>query len=271
MPHSLIAFLAPSRIAGYRSFLKVTTDEEIYRAYCWNYALSASVFPLMGCVEMQLRDRIHKTFSRFVTKGIYSSIDWYDHTATDHYPLTGKPLISVEEVLCDPRSGNRLVPPPNYDDVVASLTFGFWLSAIRDISNVNAPNLIPKIFPNHSVRNPKKWGDKANRSDLSDHIKIANDFRNRVAHHEPLFKFRYKGKYPKHFGEGVANLRNCIDDCMAIVGWVDQSVRDSLEKTHWYQQFCELATEHAFRSWVTFGTPVGLNQLRMRTTGFDVI
>jgi len=48
MPNQLIHFLAPARIKRYRSFLKVSAHEEIYRAYCWNYAVSASVFPLLG-------------------------------------------------------------------------------------------------------------------------------------------------------------------------------------------------------------------------------
>ncbi len=60
----LVHFLAPARIAGYRSFLKFTTNEEVRRAYAWNYAISAMVFPLLGCVEMHLRDAIHRVMSQ---------------------------------------------------------------------------------------------------------------------------------------------------------------------------------------------------------------
>ena len=49
----LVHFLAPARIAGYRSFLKLTTNEEVRRAYAWNYAISAMVFPLYTAVRIR--------------------------------------------------------------------------------------------------------------------------------------------------------------------------------------------------------------------------
>lgn len=86
----LFHFLTPARIARYRSFLKLTTNEEVRRAYAWNYAISAMVFPLLGCVEMHLRDAVHRVMSqRYAPAGAanHHGYPWYDDQQAHHYPF----------------------------------------------------------------------------------------------------------------------------------------------------------------------------------------
>jgi hypothetical protein len=135
------------------------------------------------------------------------------------------------------------------------LTFGFWTNLFRSFTPVQAPQLIPRILPNHHIVTPAQWGSKSVRAALNDHLRIANDFRNRVAHHEPLFKFRYKQKYPKSLNEGLKNLRACLEDCLTVSGWVDTTARDALKRSLWYRQFRELSTKDCFNSWVRVGLP----------------
>jgi hypothetical protein len=58
-----VHFLAPNQIARNRSFLKLTRNVEVRRAYAWTDAISATLFPLLGCVEMQ-RDAIRRLMSQ---------------------------------------------------------------------------------------------------------------------------------------------------------------------------------------------------------------
>jgi hypothetical protein len=258
MPNQLIHFLAPARISGYRSFLKLSTHDEVYRAYCWNYAVSASVFPLLGCVEMHLRDAVHREMStRHAPAGAANphSYPWYDWNQGSHYPLLNKARDDVYALLYVKKTGLLAHPAPSTDDVVASLTFGFWTNLFRSFTPVQAPQLIPRILPNHHIVTPAQWGSKSVRAALNDHLRIANDFRNRVAHHEPLFKFRYKQKYPKSLNEGLKNLRACLEDCLTVSGWVDTTARDALKRSLWYRQFRELSTKDCFNSWVRVGLP----------------
>jgi hypothetical protein len=108
MPNQLIHFLAPARISGYRSFLKLSTHDEVYRAYCWNYAVSASVFPLLGCVEMHLRDAVHREMStRHAPAGAANphSYPWYDWNQGSHYPLLNKARDDVYALLYVKKTG----------------------------------------------------------------------------------------------------------------------------------------------------------------------
>jgi hypothetical protein len=269
MPNQLIHFLAPARIASYRNFLKISSTEHVYRAYNWNYAISATVFPLLGCIEMQLRDSVHKAMSGFKAPPGHPSphsIAWYDPRAPHRYTLIGHAFNSVDKLLCD-RSGLRKIPQPNTDDVVASLTFGFWTTLIKAVTPVEAPRVIPSVFPGHHIITVNQWGVQGNRKNLNDQLKIANDFRNRIAHHEPLFKFRYNKTYPRNLTQGLKNLRECVEDCMLIAKWIDPHGETALKQSNWYRQFLSLTTLDCFHSWVQLGIPLAYNSSTFRDVG----
>lgn len=257
MSDQLIHFLAPARIARYRQYLKLSTNEEVYRAYQWNYEIAAVVFPLLGCIEMHMRDAIHremaKKYAPAATPNVHAYA-WYDWTLPQHFPLKLKARDDVEKILYNKKTGLKRNPAPTTDDVVASLTFGFWTNLIRSISPVDAPKIIPQVFPHHHVITHSHWGNVAVRESLNGHLRVANDFRNRVAHHEPLFKFRYGG-YPKNLKRGLINLQDCVDKCLTISEWVDPAARASLEASAWYLRFRELATLDSFASWTKVGPP----------------
>ena len=254
----LVHFLAPARIAGYRSFLKLTSNEEVRRAYAWNYAISAMVFPLLGCIEMHLRDAIHHVMSqRYSPPGAagHHGHPWYDDAQAQHYPFIGDAKKSIDGILHDKKTKARRNPQPTTDDVVVALTFGFWTNFFRTLSPVDAPPVISQIFPNHPIVNPKQWGNSQNRHQLGQDLQIANFFRNRVAHHEPLFKFRYQGAYPKRLAQGLTNLRGYMDLCLVISGWIDGPSEQALGQPDWFQHFQVLSTEACFNDWVRNGNP----------------
>lgn len=258
----LVHFLAPARIARYRSFLKLSSNEEVYRAYAWNYAISAMVFPLLGCVEMHLRDSIHRVMSqKYVSAGFagHHGYPWYDDSLVMHYPFTGDAKGSIDAILCDKKTKLRKAPQPTTDDVIASLTFGFWTNFFRTLSPVMAPQIIPKVFPNHPILNPNQWGKKDKRHQLGLHLQVANRFRNRVAHHEPLFKFRFNGTYPKVLAQGLNNLHGCMNQSLAISGWIDASAELALRESDWFQHFQLLSSEVCFNDWIRDGRPPSYN------------
>jgi hypothetical protein len=161
----------------------------------------------------------------------------------------------VYNLLYVKKSGLRKIPQPTTDDVIASLTFGFWTNMLRTFTPVQAPHIIPAIFPSHSIVTPSQWGNKRNREALNMHLRVVNDFRNRVAHHEPLFKFRYNKAYPLNLKTGLANLRACVLDCLITSQWIDPVARSSLEQSLWFKQFQDLSNLDSFYSWVLVGIP----------------
>lgn len=271
MTSQLIHFLASPRVSSYKTFLKLHSPEEVYRAYCWNYAISAAVFPLLGSVEMHLRDSVNKAMSGWRASpgsGSTSNPTWYDPASSNHYPLTGQAATSIKGLLEHSKTRKRLNPQPPVDDVIASLTFGFWTTLIRAYTPVEAPSILPKIFPNHPIKNPKFWGSQANRTALGAKLRVANDFRNRIAHHEPLFKFRYNNKYPTKPAIGLSNLRACVAECLEISEWVDAGGVLALKTSIWHKNFESLANTDALYSWVKIGVPFDGEGIRSLDVGY---
>lgn len=251
-----IHFLAPARINRYRSFLRLTNSEEVHRAYEWNYAISAMVFPLLGCIEMHLRDAVHRVMSqRYAPTGLvgHHEYPWYDDLQPQHYPFTRDAKAAIDGILLDRKTKTRKNPQPTTDDVVAALTFGFWTNFFRTLSPVDAPQVIAQTFPNHPIHNRKQWGNPQNRHQLGLNLQIANTLRNRVAHHEPLFKFRYQGTYPKKLTIGLNNLRGCMDHCLVMSGWIDSGAEQALRQSEWFQHFLMLSTDVCFSDWIKNG------------------
>jgi hypothetical protein len=255
--HHLTHFLAPARIARYRSFLNLKTNDQVHQAYAWNYAISAMVFPLLGCVEMHLRDAIHRVMSRrYAPIGSrHVSYPWYDDHQLQHYPFSKQAKTSIDGVLMKKKTLNKKQPELTTDDVITALTFGFWTNFFRTLSPIDAPKIVSQIFPRHPIQNPKKWGSLVNRHQLGSQLQVANMFRNRVAHHEPLFKFRYRGTYPQKISDGLSNLRSCMDCCLSISDWINEPAGLVLRQSDWSNHFEVLATLGCFDQWIRSGQP----------------
>jgi hypothetical protein len=107
MPSRIIAALAPARVASYKSFLKLDTADQIHGAYCWNYELVASIFPLIGAVEALLRDSVHAAFANKMAPPGYQNpgaYPWFDPGMNPHQNLNGESLRQVQKLLFQPAS-----------------------------------------------------------------------------------------------------------------------------------------------------------------------
>jgi hypothetical protein len=274
MPSRIIAALAPARVASYKSFLKLDTADQIHGAYCWNYELVASIFPLIGAVEALLRDSVHAAFANKMAPPGYQNpgaYPWFDPGMNPHQNLNGESLRQVQKLLFTNLHSSplvRKVPQPSVDDVVAGLTFGFWATMCKSIKPSEAPQLISRIFPEHPLKNASQWGAPANRASLENHIRVVNQFRNRVAHHEPLFKARKNGAHPSNLTQGLANLRACVDHSLTLSDWLRPSVVHGLRTSHWMKVFIELATVECMQSWAYLGPSAQHRSTRRRSADF---
>lgn len=51
--------LSLPRLSSYQHFFKPESPIELYGHYCWNEAISAAFFRLIGIVEITLRNKLH--------------------------------------------------------------------------------------------------------------------------------------------------------------------------------------------------------------------
>ena len=198
---ALIVSLSPERAATYVAAAG-GDRERAMRLYTWNTALSAAFYgPLQG-LEVTLRNAMHRTLV-----AAYGP-DWYDNPACGFDAGT---LRRIEGAKDDLRRGSYPVSPPH---LVAALPFGFWVALLGRggrAGNLGAAKrnyemtlwrpCLHKAFP-HA---------KLSRVQAHTPLDYLRTFRNRIAHHEPIFT--------RHLEADYASI-------LTVAGWVCPGMRD---------------------------------------------
>lgn len=214
--------ISNSRINSYKVYFgNNLTSNEIIACYQWNETVSVTFFKVINLIEIVLRNKLHSTLSshfyniqkeqvttKFVSRGspfkyknvntlgTQNSCNWYENKQ-----LENKSLQKILDKTHHYKSGKPLRNPVFPDDVVASLTLGFWCSLIPKNSTMPWNQLLDIILPNHrltksfiatsksspsTATNP--WLKPDNIQQVSNRLELLNEFRNRIAHHEPIWK-----------------------------------------------------------------------------------
>jgi hypothetical protein len=156
-------FTAP-RLAPYLEAARRdgTHAEILYR---WNLQVSEAFYPALSCLEICVRNALHERL-----KARYRCADWWTSA-----PLDQHDAFKARQATDDLR--RRRGTEPCTDDIVAELSFGFWVSLLS--RRYDRPLWVPtlhKAFP----------GYHGTRSSLHDSLEAMRRFRNRVMHHEPV-------------------------------------------------------------------------------------
>jgi hypothetical protein len=186
-----IQALSHARLSNYRSFFGAADDVQALGLYQWNDDLSAVLFRTISLVEVVLRNKFHHAMSlRYGAVGTHASKDWYAHVALDAHSRS-----KITDITHYKRGGQMLprVPAPSPDDVVSGLTFGFWphlLDLKIDLNNqaVDWGPILVDVLPGHRQRQTTFWAKRKHRDTLFARLDLCNELRNRIAHHEPIWK-----------------------------------------------------------------------------------
>jgi hypothetical protein len=173
------------RLGSYRAYFKVSHGEAI-GLYMWNCELSVNFGVLWGFLEIALRNSTHRVLSQFTSGGASASSAWYDAM----YAKLSKSTKSKIDFEKTDKNGLPLVPPPTPDELVSRLSFGFWPNLLNGLDKSYTDITLAGIFPHHPLNaNVADWKTKANVKKALAPLFELNDFRNRLAHHESLWKF----------------------------------------------------------------------------------
>jgi len=148
--------------------------------YCWNTAVGSAFFGPIGVLEVVLRNALDRQLSRAFTA------PWYDDPAFLAIdPKIEKRVQSAKDEIAKRR---KTVTHPR---MVAELSFGYWVHLLRPGPNgAYVPTLwgpaLSRAFP---------AGTRRSRlvADLDPLLK----FRNRIAHHEPVFRSDLTEQYTR--------------------------------------------------------------------------
>lgn len=188
LPSTFEDLISKPRLRSYKSYFKTQSIDEAIGLYMWNCELSTCFSALLSFFEVALRNNIHRTMSQFRSRGTSNSYHWYDGSNGIIGSLDSSIASQIDDVRHEGYGSKRKLrnPAPTPDEIVSRVSFGFWpgvLSAVK-------PWELPNVFPFHPLNcNRSNWNDNKKRTVALAPIYEIKDFRNRVAHHEPLWKF----------------------------------------------------------------------------------
>lgn len=247
-----IQALSHARLSNYRRFFGAMDDDEALGLYQWNDDLSAVLFSTIKQLEVVLRNQFHQAMSqRYGAAGSQDSKDWYAHVA-----LNNKSKDKIKGITHRYR-GSQLVPrvpAPSPNDVVAGLTFGFWprlLDLKVDIHRqpVAWGPILVDVLPGHRQRQASYWAKLKHRDALFARLDMCNGLRNRIAHHEPIWKLgalmvescsrpgspvAIQAPAPTTPADALNRLRLLYDRVTELLGWLSPAVaaKHKVSDTH---------------------------------------
>ncbi|UWZ60180.1 hypothetical protein Daura_48565 [Dactylosporangium aurantiacum] len=137
-----------------------------WHLHAWNIRISAAFFPVLQFVEVALRNKLNRELS-----ARFGRANWWSVAPLNEH---GERLVKhALEKVSAPFSSQSA------NDVVAKLTFGFWVSLISQTYDRTlwVPAL-HRAFPHYRGR----------RDVLHAELRQVLGLRNRVMHHEPIHR-----------------------------------------------------------------------------------
>lgn len=136
--------------------------------YRYNLRLCQRFYGALNLFEVMLRNAINEHYA-----AQFSDPDWIVNQAD-----TGKLLEFNKDEIRQTEAGYRRRGIYNNDKMVASLTMGFWTKLFSKKRYKRGGKTLLQIFPN------KRKGK--NQADVYKDLTHIREFRNRIAHHEPI-------------------------------------------------------------------------------------
>lgn len=187
-PNAAELCFSSARLGSYQRFFHAKTDRETLGAHMWHQTVSASLWPLIGMVEVVFRNRAHRALSQL--HGGVPSRAWYGAGPQD---MRLKGLQSkVDDILNQTDdAGNHVVN--TIDEFIAETTFGLWVHVLQQLDANRRYRFCSIAFPNYPpVKGKTAWIAPLNTwMPLIKRMEGHRAFRNRIAHHAPLWTIPY--------------------------------------------------------------------------------
>ena len=202
----LVQQITPTRLAPYLHAASGDSSLALARYY-WNAELCRSYYPILQALEVALRNNLDRACAkRFPTLGQYEHINsWIDRKprVAVHTGAEGSIGDAKSKLIKDPTTGVWRRDYRNHNDLVAAMSFGFWIALLttayehpgikgvalwnRDTA-AEAGSFERQVFPNAKGET---------MSSIRSTFNQLRHFRNRVFHHEPVWQKRPQQASPK--------------------------------------------------------------------------
>lgn len=188
--------------------------EAAARLYTWNTAVSSAFYGPLQALEIAVRNSMHSQLSK--ASKTYGAA-WYDDPAMG---LDNGANSKVAQTKADLSRSGYAVDPPH---VIAGLSFGFWVSLLGRGGHMNAARTVRANYEmtlwRPALRTAFPHAKSLNRAGAHTPLDYLRTFRNRIAHHEPIFQ--------RHLQQDYQNI-------LDVMGWI------SPHKRAWMEAHCRV-------------------------------
>lgn len=201
--HALSEIISPLRLGAYLNASGHDLDRAL-NLYLWNAKIGEAFHLPIQSVEVGLRNRVSDGLD-----AAFGADWWRNETFISH--STKKSISDIELVKRRLKGKGK---PIITGQIVAGLSFGFWVSMLHKRYNST-------IWAKHFRSSFPDIPISVDREALRAKVRNIADLRNRIWHHEPIFK------------------RNLLDDyshCMEALNWICPT------KAAWIKPHCRVAT-----------------------------
>jgi hypothetical protein len=161
----LIKSISADRFARYEAAMGGDADMAL-RLYVWNIAVTSAFW---GPLEVALRNALHDRLT-----ALFSREDWWN---AESLTLTGVHQRALMDAYARITESRRV---PTSGRIVAELPLGFWVGLLGAGHNYEMKLWRPAL--RHAFT-----GKAGTRKQLHADFDRRQTFRNRIAHHEPIF------------------------------------------------------------------------------------
>ena len=199
--------LSPARLNKYAQ-ASGNEKAKTLRLYQYNIKLSQRFYRVIGMFEIMLRNAINTHYKQY-----FNDDNWIINQARPNGLLEQE----ASEIVHIQRTYTNM-GVYNNDKMVASFTFGFWTYLFTRRNYRIGGKTLLQIFPN------KAHGLK--QTDIYKQLTAIREFRNRIAHHEPICFNATRAIDTKYAKEHYELIRTYIE----YMGFDSDSVLRMVEK-----------------------------------------
>ncbi|MGP2485609.1 Abi family protein [Pantoea ananatis] len=232
-PDLMDRIFTQKRMFSYERVFGKLTDRELVGIYIWNQALGGELYPLLSAAEITLRNAIDVAFISLAGKRWWKTVQYKSYVSSPgHQPpyevramkenFTKAADYARKEKFRRYQKKNHF---PSHEETVASTEFSTWEFAMSD--ELMGPGLFWNTMITQVFKGP--WPTQSAATTLAtarDMVKTIREYRNRVAHNEPLWK-AYRVNSPQ---DAIAYIEKKIDTAEQLIALLSPEKHDLLTK-----------------------------------------
>lgn len=231
---------SPQKLQNYTTRLECGSDKELIATYMVIQSIQEKFYVPIQLLELTLRNNLHEAITQFQrnhrNKTVNQSNRWYNYIPANDY--------AANQVLQAKQKARREINGRgfNHNDVVARLTFGFWVYLLDQPYRLHQsdrqlwPFITDNVFPNRQGKGIPE---------LFNLLITINKTRNRLFHHEPLWLTQTTNTKEK----ALDNLRNKFQAITDVISYLSNDKMILLDKLNVIDEFSQLCREDTFEEY----------------------